>query len=136
MCDELGYGIGDPDTQLGRPSARLARKRLSHLAAESEDLVCVAKHDAPMFGEDEPAPNALEELLIERAFEGTNLCADRRRSQPQRLARLRDRAFLSDGVEVVEVVVVQPFHRGAIIRQRTRAAQQPRAHRTRFVISR
>ena len=83
---------------------------VDHLATEGEDLFRVAIDDPPDLGEHEPPTLALEQLLTHGVLEHLDLRRDRGMRQMELLASPRDRAFPGDHPEVVEVVIVQPFH--------------------------
>ena len=56
----------------------------------------------------------LEELLAQRLFERSQLAADRGLGQVQPLAGSRDGPLAGHGPEVEQVVIIQPFHAGAV----------------------
>jgi hypothetical protein len=70
----------------------------------------VGKHGAPHVGECQPAAASLEELVAEGALERLQLVGDGGLGEAQLLAGLGDAAGAGHDPEVVEVVVVEPFH--------------------------
>ncbi len=81
---------------------------VDELLAEREDLLGVARDDAPGVGEHEVAALAHEQLRAEHVLEAMDLPADRRVSEAQHATGFRDAAFSGDDPEIEQVVIVQP----------------------------
>ena len=77
MRDELRHDVRDADGEAHRPAGRPVLQRVLQLAAEREDLLGVAVHDAADVGEHEAAAHPREQLLAERVLERLQLAAHR-----------------------------------------------------------
>ena len=108
---QLRHDVRDADREPQRSPDRPTAQRVLQLAPEPEDLVGIAKHHATDFGQRQPAPAALEQLLAERVLEAAHLAAHGRLRESQLRARGAQRALARDEPEVEQVVVVEPFHR-------------------------
>ncbi len=107
----LGTALATPTVSgSGRPADGPALQGLEQLAADAEDLVGIAVHQAPHIGEDQPAALPFEQLVADHVLEQLDLRADGGLREPQLVGGARHAAFPHDGPEVEQVVVVQPVH--------------------------
>ena len=110
VSNHLGNKIGDAYQKTTRPTARTTLDGVLQLATEAENLVSVLVNNLTDFSEGKTAARFAEELLAEGSFKLAELSADGGLSKVEDLARLSDAALPGDGPEVVQVMVVQPFH--------------------------
>src|SRR4029078_5793852 len=107
LRDHIGYADHEPRRLPRRP----ALQRVLELLAEREDLIGVAKGDAPAVGQNQVATAASEQLLTQDLFGPVDLPADRRVRQAKSGTGSRDASMLRDHPEVQDVMVIQPLHR-------------------------
>jgi hypothetical protein len=108
----LRHLVGDADVEAQRPPGRPVLDRVEQLLPEAEDLLGVAVDDPTDVREDQMAPFATEQPLVENVLELADLPAHGRLCEPQLGRRLRDAALTGREPEVEKVVVVEPVHGG------------------------
>ena len=107
MRDQLRQRLRDADVQNGRRGRQPVAHDLREFAAQREDLLGVSVHQMPCFREHQPPTDALEQRLTDRLFQQAKLAADRLRREVQQFAGAGDPAVFRDGIEVLQVPVVE-----------------------------
>jgi hypothetical protein len=85
-------------------------QRVDQLLAEGKHFIGIVKRHPAGLRQHEPAADAFEELMSKRLLQILQLCADGRLRDQQLFAGADHAALAGDHPEVVEVVVVEPFH--------------------------
>lgn len=106
----MGDDVDDADGEPAGAGAGLVFQGGDEVLAEGEDLLRVVEGDAAGVGEEESAAGAVEEAVAEGGFQSPELGADGGLGDHQFPGGADDRALPRDRPEVVEVVVIQPFH--------------------------
>ena len=115
--DEPGKRIREAHPHPQRPRGGAGSKFIQQFAAEQKDIVRIALHQLPCFCQDVIPSLPAEERLPHRRLQLPDLPGDGGLGDIQHCRGPRQAALAGDGPEVSQMVVVEPFHGLALVRE-------------------